>query len=168
MQGRSRATRTVGLGYKGLEERGEPVTRWTLPLLLLGAACAPPPEPGGTSAASIELIHPSPSEAELALDLTGRLAFLVAVDIDGIEFLTPGSNDQNVEGEGHYHFTLNGVYIGAPAERAYEYVSEIAEFRIGQEVSLRVSLQGNDHRDLDQFADWEDIAEFTVAGPRNP
>jgi hypothetical protein len=137
-----------------------------LPLLLL--ACAPPDAVDLTEAVepSIELLYPPANVGTIPLDADGVLRFLVVADIDNLSFVTPVMNMEDppppVDGEGHFHVNINGVYVDAPEDLYYEYASKVAEFDAGQQLALSVTLAANDHTDLDMYTDWEKIIEFEV------
>jgi hypothetical protein len=127
-------------------------------------ACAPPPAvavPGGEP--SITLVYPPADAGELPLDADGVLSFLVVVDMNGITFIEPGTKEEDAAGEGHWHVYVNDEYLGFPPHLYWTYRSEPDEFEPGDAVSVRVTLATNDHIDLDAFADWEDVNEYTVS-----
>ncbi len=132
--------------------------------LVMGlVACAPPPEVAGGGEPSIRVIHPPGDVGAVALDDEGRLRILVVVDVNDLAFVPPSvSNLIPVEGEGHWHLTVNGVYKGAPDAEFVDYVSGSDEFAVGTAMSLRVSLATNDHIDLNQFPGWEAVVEFDI------
>ena len=135
-------------------------------LLVLVAACEPPPLSSGSGQPSIEIIAPPTDVGQIALQPDGTLKFLLAVDLDGIQYVRPSESQADpVEGQGHYHFHLNGEYLGPPEEQLIEYVSDVDEFSAGSAMQLRVTLASNDHVDLDEFDDWEAIVEFDVVAP---
>ncbi len=146
-------------------------------LAVLGAlaACAPPPEitvaGSGTGEASVELIYP-PSDVGIPLTQEGvgpnaelYLDLLVVVSVDGLEYVPPVPDPEDVEGQGHYHFNVNGAYVDAPPAKFYEYRSDEGEFKEGDRVQISVTLASNTHQDLDQFTDWIDVIEFDVLAP---
>lgn len=149
--------------------QGMPLTRSLFLSVAVLAACAPPPTPDGAATdPSIRLLYPPRDQDTLALDDQGRLSFLVVVDINDLEFVTPGEDNVDVDGQGHFHLSLNDVYIDAPAEQYYSYTSAPDAYTAGQGLSVRVSVQSNTHKDLDESPDWEDIVEYTVAEAPTP
>ncbi len=132
-------------------------------------ACAPPAVPGAVGGdPEIELLYPPRDAVTLPLDAQGRLSFLVVVSLDNLEFVTPSDDNADVDGQGHFHLSINDVYIDAPPHQYYPYMSAPDDYTVGQGLSVRVSLQSNTHRDLDASASWEDIAEYTVGEAPNP
>lgn len=145
------------------------MNRWLINLCVLAAACAPPPIPsGGGGEPSIVMLFPPRDAGTLPLNEEGVLTFLIVADVNGIEYVPPADGAVDVDGEGHYHVTVNDVYIGAPSAQAYQFKSGVDEYTVGQALSVRVSLQSNTHRDLDESPDWEDIAEYTVGEAPTP
>jgi hypothetical protein len=139
-----------------------------LSLIALGG-CAPPPVPGGVGGdPEIELLYPPRDAGTLPLDDQGRLSFLVVVSVDNLEFVTPSDDNEDVDGQGHFHLSINDVYIDAPPHQYYQYVSAPGDYTVDQGLSVRVSVQSNTHRDLDASAAWEDIAEYTVGEAPTP
>lgn len=127
-------------------------------------ACQPPPAVGASGEPSIEIVYPPDNIGSIPLQADGKLILVVAVDLDGITFVSPSVSQGNVvEGEGHYHFHVNGEYQGPPEQQLHIYESEVDEFPVDTAMQVRVSLATNNHSDLDQFDAWEDIVEFTVA-----
>ena len=120
--------------------------------------CEPPPPVDVTGDPQIRLLYPDEG-VPIPLDPDGNLAFLVVVDILDFDFL-PGGADSLVEGQGHWHLNLNDVYVDSPTELFYE-VSQPG-WQSQDAIKLSVTLQDNQHGDLDQFDGWEAIYEFVV------
>jgi len=140
-----------------------------LVVVALLAACQPPPEVGGSGDPSIEIVYPPDDIGSIELQPDGKLVIVIAVDLDGIEFVSPSVSEGNVvEGQGHYHFHVNGEYLGPPEQQLHIYESEVGEFPVDTAMQVRVSLATNNHVDLDEFDAWEDIVEFTVAAAAVP
>lgn len=131
--------------------------------LVFAAACEPPPAPeagGAELDPRIVLLYPD-STVPIGLDPDdGHLRFLVAVDLVDIEFNDPGLAEVNTDGEGHYHVSLNDAYVDAPPNLWYEIDQE--GWQSGDAVKLTVSLQDNEHGDLDQYENWRVNFEFTI------
>lgn len=130
-------------------------------LLAAGTGCEPPPEAtGGSVEPEVRLLYPD-ADVPITLDpVTGHLKMLIVVDLVGLTFNDPGLAEQITDGEGHYHVSLNDVYIDAPPNLWYEIDEE--GWNVGDAGKLTVSLQDNEHGDLDQYTLWQDIFEFTV------
>lgn len=132
-------------------------------------ACEPPPAPsdaGGEPA--IEMIYPPSDIGTIPLTQEGSEQFLdlfLVVDIENLEYVPPVDSPEDVEGQGHYHFNVNDAYVDAPPARFYEFRSDPGEFKAGDRVKVSVTLASNTHQDLDTFANWIDVAEFTVGEP---
>jgi hypothetical protein len=147
-------------------------TRWPLAAAWwVGVGCAPPP--------AVELVESNPavalishrSGADVPLTRAGNDLFLdltLAVDIDGLTFVPPSVGTEDVAGEGHFRFYVNGDLIDEPEERFFSYRSRANQFGPGDGVALTVSLVSNDGRDLDGFEDWVDIVELNVVAPEEP
>lgn len=140
-------------------------------LALLATACPPPdPVPLGVDTAgqvvepSIRLLHP-PAGATYQLELTEdcRVEELIAVDIDAFELLEPESAPP-ADGQGHWHFDWGGDGYAAAFEEFYAWSGDAAALGVtpGALRSLTVTLQANDHADLDQFAEWTSFVEYQV------
>jgi hypothetical protein len=130
--------------------------------LATATGCEPPPavEGGGTMEPEVRLLYPD-ADVPITLDpVTGNLKLLIVVDLVGITFNDPGLAEQITDGEGHYHVSLNDVSIDAPPNLWYEIDEE--GWSVGDAGKLTVSLQDNEHGDLDQYTLWQDIFEFTV------
>ncbi len=128
------------------------------------AGCQPPDAVtlGDTAVAQpeIRLLYPD-ANVPISLDPTdGNLRFMVVVDLVGIEFNDPGLATNVVDGEGHWHLSLNDAYVDAPDDLYYELDQE--GWNSGEAVKLTVTLQDNEHADLDQYAGWQDILEFVI------
>lgn len=137
----------------------------------LGASCAPPPavELGEQEPAIVLTSHRSGDEVpltrvgnDLVLDLT------LAVDIDGLTFVPPSVGTEDVAGEGHFRFFINGALVDEPEERFFSYRSDVNQFAPGDALALTVSLVGNDGEDLEGVADLTDVVELRVVAPQEP
>ena len=117
--------------------------------LLFGlSACAPPPVSPG-----IELVFPFSDDS-----LVYCTEFLVLVDIDQLLLSAENYDGDVVPGEGHWHLKIDDA-LYATSTNAWLAVEGVEE---GLR-SLRVSLQGNDHADLEVNGElFEDIVEITV------
>jgi hypothetical protein len=143
--------------------------RWLAPCPLL-VACAPPPAVAFDTGseppeAAIQIVYP-PDQAQVQLTSTCSLKIDIAVDIDFFKLVEPGSAP--AEGQGHWHLAVreDGSYI--PVWNQYASINEPG-FEPGTLLRPRVSLQGSDHADLDQFPQWEDQVEiFLVDDPVTP
>lgn len=125
-------------------------------------ACAPPDPPVGGGALGVEILHPPADVGSVALDDDGVLRILIVVDVNGIEFVEPGTVDEDVEGQGHWHLHVNGGYEGPPPARFILWEDEAAEE--GQNYAIRASMATNDHNDV--IVDGipvDDTIEFTIA-----
>jgi len=145
-------------------------TRWAAVAAALGmGACEPPPLPAGAGGEpAIELIYPPADVGEIPLTEDGGALFLdllVVAAVDNFTYVSPTENKDDVEGEGHFHFNVNGVYRDAPPARFYSFRSDADEFSVGQRVQVSVTLASNTHQDLDTFTDWIDLIEFDVVAP---
>lgn len=131
------------------------------PCLLL-AACAPPPavavDTGGAPDAAISIIYPPDGET-VTLSPTCNLKVTIAVDIDHLVLVEPGSPE--ADGEGHWHLSLreDGSYI--PVTNQFANIDEPG-FTPGSILRPRVSLQSSSHADLDQYPAWEDQVEILL------
>ena len=138
-------------------------SRYNLPaiaaVLAYAAACAPPPEIDATGDPEIRLLYPD-GDVPITVDIDGLLQFLVVVDMVNIEFTTPGPDNPLVDGQGHWHLSLNDVYVDAPL--AFHYDISQSGWATGDAVKITATLQDNEHADLDQFDGWEAIHEFTI------
>jgi hypothetical protein len=137
----------------------------------MGAGCAPPPLvelPGQDPA--IALLNP-PAGVDLPLARSGTDLFLdltLAVDIDGLAFVPPSQGTDNVAGEGHFRFYVNGDLVDEPESRFFSYRSPANAYAPGDQVMLTVSLVSNEGQDLDGFERWTDIVELNVVAPQEP
>ncbi|HMV69948.1 MAG TPA: hypothetical protein PKA64_24120 [Myxococcota bacterium] len=136
-------------------------------LLLALAACEPPdaPDLGSSAEPAIELLYPPADVGTIALDLDSVLRILVVADIDNLDYVPDAKGQAAVDGQGHYHVNINGVYVAAPVALYYEYASEPGAFTVGQQLSLSVTLAANDHTALDMYDAWERVIEFEVGRP---
>lgn len=145
------------------------LTRCLFLSLAVLAGCAPPPLPeGAVGDPEIRLLYPPQDAGTLPLDAEGRLSFLVVADVNNLEYVAPAEDAVDVDGQGHFHLTINDVYVAAPSDQFYQYTSEPDAYSVGQGLSVRVSLASNTHLDLDASASWEDVAEFTVGEAPTP
>lgn len=78
--------------------------------------------------------------------------FDVEVEIDGLTLAPDKVEGANVEGEGHYHIWVDGEYF-APG---VAFTTSVADLAAGEH-ELMVSLQNNDHSDLDPAVSSEPI-----------
>ena len=69
--------------------------------------------------------------------------------------------DQTVEGQGHWHFLINNVYVISPVDTFLHYQSLPNEFVPGP-ISISTTLQDNLHHDLSDSATFEAVVEFMV------
>jgi hypothetical protein len=133
-------------------------------------ACPAPPLEGGEP--SIQLLYPQHSTTTLALDAQCHLKSLVVVDIEGLEFVPPGSTDQNVDGQGHWHVYVDPLAsYGMPMDPA---VYDMDMFQpdkpddlkadVGTEMRLWVQLQNNLHIPIDCDL-CVDALEFELEDP---
>lgn len=136
------------------------------------AACEPPPAPDLSSAGggepSVEILYPPRDVGGIALVREGDDCFLdmlVVADVRDFTYVSPTEQKEDVEGEGHFHFNVNGVYKDAPPDRQFEWRSEANEFTAGRGVQISVTLASNTHRDLDAFSGWIDVIEFVTEEP---
>jgi hypothetical protein len=143
---------------------------WLAATLVLIACPAPDPVDLGADTAvadaepSIHLVHP-PEGATYQLVLTEdcQVDELIAVDIDNFELLTPESAPPT-DGQGHWHFDWGGVGYAAADQAFYEWSGDAASLGVtpGALRNLTVTLQANDHADLDQFEEWSAFVEYEV------
>ncbi len=124
-------------------------------------ACAPPPaiavDTGGGEAPSISISYP-PDGGVIALAPNCDVSFVVAVAINNLTLAEPGGDD--AAGEGHWHLTFkeDGSYV--PVSSTYAEITQ-SGFTPGSH-RLRAGLQTNQHADLSEFPDWEDIVEVSL------
>lgn len=141
-----------------------------LTLAMLTAACAPPPVPagfdtdggGGAVEPSVEILFPPADVGEIALRPDGVLEVFIVADVEGLTYVSPLENKEDVPGEGHFHFNVNDAYRDAPPAQFYTFLSNPDEFKPGDRVKVSVTLATNTHIDLDSFAGWIDVVEFNV------
>ena len=145
---------------------------WPVATVLL-FGCAPPNvdpvDTGvvGNADPSVTFVHPPPGETfEVELDEDCHMRVLVALDIDNFELFEPESRPPT-DAEGHFHVSWNGGAYLAISEAAFELdIDAVAEnLTVGVNRNLRVTLQANDHADLDQFDDWEATVEYVTVDP---
>lgn len=151
---------------------GGPVraSRWVgVPWLAVAAGlfgCEPPPEVvAAEGEPSVEILHPPRDVGEVSLVASNGSCFLdllVVADVRNFIYVSPDENKEDVDGEGHFHFNVNGVYKDAPSARSFEWRSAPNEFQTGNRVQISVTLASNTHRDLDTLAGWIDVIEFNV------
>lgn len=144
--------------------------------LVLVTACAPPdPVELGTATEdlviepSVEILHPVPDDPAqpylIALDEDCMLVQLVVIDVDGIELVAPLTPDAT-ETQGHVHvdfgagdydaaYTAAHTFSRGPITPDSPYASEGIK-------SLLVTLQANDHSDLDAFDGWDSLVEYRI------
>ena len=140
---------------------------------LLLTACPPPDAvplaDTGASATepSIAFLFPPPG-ATYQLELTEDCLVdeLIVVDIDGLELVEPESAPP-ADGQGHWHFDWDGTGYTSAYAAFYAWQGDPAALGIapGALRNLTVSLQANDHADLDGFAEWTAFVEYEVIDP---
>jgi hypothetical protein len=151
---------------------------WRLAYAIPLAGCAPPDAVSGTEPA-IALLYPTADVAISAVadDAGCHASFLVVVDLLNLTFVPPAGDagSADVQGEGHWHLTINDVYYGAPAalwaDVAIGSAQDAALGNVcpGGTLELRVSLARNDHEDLDgaegaPFPEWEQRLTLSLVG----
>lgn len=137
-----------------------------IPLLTLALAACPPPDPvdgpSQTGKPGIAIAYPPwQTEDQIMLDPDGALSFVLVVDVENFELLEPGTIQEVVEGQGHWHmFGPNDFY--APTSAAY-YEGRIENVTPGI-VILSAQLVQNTHTALDptQCDPCEAVVEFTA------
>jgi hypothetical protein len=140
------------------------VSAWFAVALVATATGCAPPDPielqdGGEP--TISILYPSPTTSELPVDADGNLHALVVVDINNFEYVPPGTTDQVVEGQGHWHIFLDPLdFYAAPTDLFYD--TPIPGLEVGQSYRLRVTLQNNDHSDPPCAGVCTDAVEFTA------
>jgi len=148
--------------------------------LLLGAGCAPPDpvllvdtgvdEVVVDGDPSVAILYPERDEnGQIRIELTEDCAIrqLFVLDVDNFE-LSPPTASGNVEGEGHVHVAFGEDYDATSSpvmvfERTnIDASSPLVPASFG---FIRVSLQENDHTDIEHFPHWQDEAEYYVVDP---
>jgi hypothetical protein len=137
------------------------------PLLLLAlSACAPPDAPqavgDATGEPSIQIVYPPSDTATIAKDADGTLRFTVVVDIEGFDFVPPGTQPDLpdvVEGQGHWHLLLSPSSFYAPPADVY-YDAEVTGIDPGV-YRIQAVLQNNNHTEVGCDT-CEDALEITV------
>lgn len=130
---------------------------------LVGIACAPPDPVQGVGSPVVSIVSPRPDQTELEIDEDGMLRFVLAVDVDGFEFLAPGEGTPGDVTQGHFHAYVNGSYEGAAEAQAMD-IAVAAE--PDQQIAVRAVLATDDHQEI--FIDGapvQDIVEFVAVAP---
>lgn len=139
----------------------------------LASACAPP-DPFvtvDTGAANVEpslaFVNPPPGATfEAELDDDCFLRVLIAADVDNFTLFEPESRPP-ADNEGHMHVAWGTGGYNPVSESAFLLeVDAVGEnLTVGVIRDFRLSLQANDHSDLDQFDAWEATVEYTISDP---
>lgn len=108
--------------------------------LLSTAGCAPPVL---DEAPTIDILFPYSSQVD-----TFCPTMVVVVDVTGFT-LAPDSIDQDeVDGEGHWHLMVDGEYIGNSGDN-YFLVDDTLALESGRSHALSAALRTNQHNELD-------------------
>jgi hypothetical protein len=148
--------------------------------LASGTACAPPdPISLVDSGSDTEVVEADPSirilfpelddNGQVRVELTDSCAIeqLFVLDVDNFE-LVPPNTAANSDGQGHVHVALGEDYDATSSatmvfrRAGIDASSALVPASFG---FIRVSLQANDHSDLDQFPEWEHQVEYYVEDP---
>lgn len=132
-----------------------------VPVLVVMSACLPEKGPEDGATPEIRLLYPtnaSPVEASgEGADCTVEL--LVVVDILNLDFVPPSQATGAVDGEGHWHFEINGDKRDRPEALWAEETLVGDRFCPGSTLNIRVALANGAHLDLDEFPTWEAVSE---------
>jgi len=145
---------------------------WPVAAMVL-VACAPP-DPVGLADTGVEVtepslafVHPPPGQTfEAELDDDCFMRVLIAVDVDDFALIEPESQPPS-DREGHLHIAWGTGAYNPVSEAAFLLeVDAVAENLTTNAIrNLRVSLQANDHADLDQYENWDATVEYTLTDP---
>ena len=108
--------------------------------LLAATGCAPPVL---DEAPGIDILFPYSSQVD-----TFCPTMVVVVDVTGFSLSAEGIDQDEVEGEGHWHLLVDGEYIGLSATD-YFLVDDSLALEPGRVHALSAALRTNQHNPLD-------------------
>jgi hypothetical protein len=138
-------------------------------LWAVGCAAPDPIDFGDALEPRVQILFPTPEDPQLPLEVELTedcfLRQLVVVDIDGIELTQPETPDAT-ESQGHMHIAFDPTDYDAVYTEAHDFIrgplTSTSSYASQGIKTLRVTLQANDHADLDQYEFWDSVVEYKI------